>query len=131
MLTLGLMEGIFGAVVMGMLLFMAIEMNVPLHRIFGPPVVVLLGLIGYAVYDQGVVTSVWQVLGLLAAATLAFFIPLGVLAVAWHLQRGPKVVPSRAPARTVEPAAAPEPVPSVQPRVTVRPLERTRERTSA
>jgi hypothetical protein len=127
MLTLGLMEGIFAAAAMALLFFMAMEMNLPLHRIFGPPVVLIAGFIGYTVYDQGVLTSGWQVLGLLAGATFAFFIPLGVLALAWNLQRVPKAV--AAPARVTEPVPTPEP--AVEPRVKVRPRERTRERTPA
>jgi hypothetical protein len=83
MLTLGLMEGIFAATAMVLVLYGLCDAGVPLHRIFAPPAVALVGFAAYFVWREGAIESVGDIAGLLAAASIGLFLPLAGLRWAW------------------------------------------------
>ena len=108
MLTLGLMEGVLSATVGILILVAMADGNAPLHRIFGPLVVVVVGSAAYGIHASGTVEAASDVVGLALFAFIAFFAPLGIMRAGWKVVREMNrqtVPPARratAPVRAVE-----------------------------
>ena len=98
MLTLGLMEGFFAATLGALLLVGAANENAPLHRIFGPLVIVTLGFAAYGVHASGAMKSGGEVVGLGFYAFVGFFAPLGFMRACWKAMRRMNEAPSRSAA---------------------------------
>jgi hypothetical protein len=116
MLTLGLMEGAILAALQNLVLVAALDMGLPMHRVLGPPAAVLLGIVGWAVWDSGTAT-VPDALGLLAVAALCFGLPLALMRQHWYetkhglkirgvVLRAPVVAPAATRAATTEKVVA-------------------------
>jgi hypothetical protein len=107
MLTLGLMEGFFAATLGALLLAGAANENVPLHRVFGPLVMVTVGFAAYGIHASGAMGSGGEVLGLGFFAFVAFFAPLGFMRACWKAVRRMNEAPARPAAQAGTTAAAP------------------------
>jgi hypothetical protein len=101
MLTLGLMEGILSAT-LGLLVLVGLaNENAPLHRMMGPPVTVLLGMVAYGIYASGAASTIGDVAGLGIFAILAFFGPLGFMRWAWKQTKALEGAPTQRASRRV------------------------------
>lgn len=124
MLTLGLMEGVLSATLGILVLMILANENVPLHRIFGPMVTVIVGFTAYLIYDSGRVETGGDVVGLAFVAFVVFFAPLGLMRAAWKAVKAMEAPPAAqvasarpalipAPPQRGEEQAAPAPEPRV------------------
>ena len=97
MLTLGLMEGIFAATAMFLVMFILTTGDVlPLHRIAAPIALVTTGFIAYAVFESGRITRAIEVAGLVTAGALMFWLPALGLYVCWRLGAPREQAPQQA-----------------------------------
>ena len=87
MLTLGLFEGVWSAMIGLLLLVGAVNENAPLHKIFGPIVAVVVGIAAYGVHAAGGMHAAADVAGLALFVILAFFVPLAVMRTGWKQMR--------------------------------------------
>ena len=102
MLTLGLMEGILSAT-LGLLVLVGLaNENAPLHRLMGPPITVLLGVVAYGVYASGAAATIGDVVGLGFFASLAFFGPLAFMRWAWKQTKMMEGAPTQRATRRVQ-----------------------------
>lgn len=108
MLTLGLTEGVLSATLGILFLVGAANENAPLHRIFGPVVVLTLGLAGYMAHDAGAMHSPSDVAGLGFFVTVAFFVPLAIMRFAWKSTRAMASAPVKEQARAARGTAVQE-----------------------
>jgi hypothetical protein len=107
MLTLGLMEGVLSAMVGVLFLIGAANANAPLHRLFGPLVVVVLAPVAYGVHASGAFSSGSNVVGLGFFAFIAFFVPLAIMRAGWKMTKAMDAATSTPDARRSAPALAP------------------------
>jgi hypothetical protein len=115
-LTLGLVEGVLSATLGILVLVGAANENAPLHRIFGPMVVVVVGVAAYGVHAAGAMHEAADVVGLAAFASLAFIAPLAVMRYAWKQTR---LLTAAAPLKSEAVSHQPtlEPVSHVEPQI--------------
>jgi hypothetical protein len=57
-------------------------MEAPMHRLLGPPATLMLGVVGWAVYDSHTAAFA-DMLGLLTVAALCFGLPLAIMRWGW------------------------------------------------
>ena len=95
MLTLGLFEGVFAATIGILLLVGAANENAPLHRVFGPIVILVLGGGAYGIHAAGVVDGFGEVIGLAFFGAIAFVAPVAVMRFAWKATRDMDQAPAQ------------------------------------
>src|SRR6266498_3598501 len=87
MISLGLMEGVLSATVGVLFLIGAANENAPLHKIFGPVVVLTVGVVAYGVHASGAMHEAPDMIGLGFFALVAFFVPLAIMRAGWKMSR--------------------------------------------